>query len=103
MMDQPIHWHKHLCLQLCAVTREVQKRHGELNALREIWESAKDLPADQLLTLILIKAMQVMTVRNGSVFVVDPGEPAALSLLPPSRRWSLPEKMTAKSRTAMCL
>lgn len=34
MMDQPIHWRKHLFLQLGAVTREAQKRHGELNALR---------------------------------------------------------------------
>lgn len=72
---------KYLGLQLGAVTHEAQKRHGEIEALCEISELAKDLPVDRLLMLILNKAMQVMTVRNGSVFVVDPVEPDGLRLV----------------------
>jgi GAF domain-containing protein len=54
----------------------------ELNVLREIAELIRDgMPADQLLTLILDKAMQVMAVHNGSVFLVDPQEADGLRLV----------------------
>jgi len=62
--------------------QDAQKRNAELNALREITELTKDgLPADDLLKLILNKSMQVVSVRNGSVFLVDAADPDGLRLV----------------------
>ncbi len=72
----------HLLMKLEAMNRDSQSRNAELNALREISEITRDgIPADDLLTLILDKAMQVIAVRNGSVFLVDTAEPDGLRLI----------------------
>ena len=62
---------------------EIQKRTDELNVLREIFELTRDeaMPVEDLLKLLLDKAMQVVAVRNGSVFLVDPDEPEGLRLI----------------------
>jgi GAF domain-containing protein len=68
--------------QLEKFQQDSQKRNAELNALREITELTKDgMPAEDLMKLILDKAMQVVAVRNGSVFLVDPAEPDGLRLI----------------------
>lgn len=73
---------KNLTMQLETASRESQSRNAELNALREISDLTRDgIPADDLLKLILNKAMQVIAVRNGSVFLVDPAEPEGLRLI----------------------
>ena len=73
---------KSLAMQLEIFHQESQKRNAELNALRDISELTKNaMPADDLLKLILDKAMQVIAVRNGSVFLVDPAEPEGLRLV----------------------
>ncbi|HLZ18054.1 MAG TPA: GAF domain-containing protein [Smithellaceae bacterium] len=62
--------------------REAAHRVSELNALRDISEMTQDgMPAEDMLKLILNKAMQVVAVRNGSIFVVDPSEPEGLRLV----------------------
>lgn len=69
-------------MKLEAMNRESQNRNAELNALREISELTRDgISADDLLTLILDKAMQVIAVRNGSIFLVDTTEPDGLRLI----------------------
>ncbi len=68
--------------QMEKLRKDLQKRTDELNALREISDLTKDaMPAEDLLTLILDKAMQVVAVRNGSVFLVDSSEPEGLRLI----------------------
>lgn len=72
----------HLTGQMEKFQRETQKRNAELNVLRDISELTKNaMPADDLLKLILDKAMRVVSVRNGSVFLVDPSEPEGLRLV----------------------
>ena len=69
-------------MQLETASRESQNRNAELYALREISDLTRDgMPADDLLKLILNKAMQVIAVGNGSVFLVDPAEPDGLRLI----------------------
>jgi len=73
---------KKFTLQLETLSRESQKRNAELNALREISDLTKNVvPADDLLKLILDKAMQVIAVRNGSLYLVDPSEADGLRLV----------------------
>lgn len=72
----------HFMTKLEAMSRDSLCRNAELNALRDISEITRDgIPADDLLTLILEKAMQVIAVRNGSVFLVDTTEPDGLRLI----------------------
>lgn len=72
----------HLAVHIHAFKQELQKRNTELDILREIIEPARDgLSAEELLTLLLDKAMKVIGVRNGSVFMVDPGELDGLRLI----------------------
>jgi len=62
--------------------REAAHRAAELDALRDISVITQDgMPGEDLLKLILDKAMQVVSVRNGSIFVVDPSEPEGLRLV----------------------
>ena len=68
--------------QLEKIRKDAAHRAAELNALRDISEMTQDeMPAEDLLKLILDKAMQVVSVRNGSIFVVDPAEPDGLRLV----------------------
>ncbi|MDD5167283.1 MAG: GAF domain-containing protein [Syntrophales bacterium] len=56
-------------------TDELNQRIIELNAVKELTEVArKTLHVDELLKLVLEKAMQAVGVKNGSVFLVDPAE-----------------------------
>lgn len=72
----------HLAMQIDVFKQESQKRNTELDTLREIIEPARDgLSAEELLALLLDKAMKVIGVLNGSVFLVDPGEPEGLRLI----------------------
>ena len=58
---------------------ELEQCTIELNATMELTEAAKQtMHVDSLLELLMHKAMQVTTVRNGSVFLVDPAEPEGL-------------------------
>jgi len=71
-----------IALKLENMSHESQRRNMELNTLREISEIIlDDISADDLLTLILDKAMQVIGVRNGSIFLVDTAEPDGLRLI----------------------
>jgi GAF domain-containing protein len=73
---------KDFAVQVEKIRKDAQKRTDELNALREISDLTKDsMPVDDLLSLILDKAMQVVAVRNGSVFLVDSSEPEGLRLI----------------------
>lgn len=65
------------------IRRDTQKRTDELNALREISDLIGDavMPAEEMLSLLLEKTMQVIAVRYGSVFLVDPQEPEGLRLI----------------------
>ncbi|MFO7570375.1 MAG: GAF domain-containing protein [Smithellaceae bacterium] len=58
---------------------ELRQRTDEIDALKEISEMAHENPAtDDLLKMTLYKVMQAVSVRNGSIFVVDPSEPEGL-------------------------
>lgn len=71
-----------LAMQVETFRQETQKRNAELNALREITERIKEgILAEDLLTLIMDKAMQAVCVRNGSVFLVDKAEADGLRLI----------------------
>ena len=73
---------KSLALQTDQFRQEAQKRTAELNALWKISDQTRDaVPVEDLLKLILDKAMQVVAVRNGSVFLVDPAEAEGLRLV----------------------
>ncbi len=64
------------------IRKEAAQRADELNALRDISDlTSHPISADDLLKLILEKAMQVIAVRNGSVFLVDASEPDGLRLV----------------------
>lgn len=53
-------------------TNELNQRIVELNAIKEMTEVAREtLHVDELLKLVLDKAMQAIGVKNGSVFLVD--------------------------------
>lgn len=61
---------------------DLHRRHSELNALKEISELTRNvLAAEELLSFILEKAMSVVGVRNGSVFLVDSSVPEGLRLV----------------------
>lgn len=65
--------------QLGKYAQERQQCINDLNVIREMTELAKNAAnPDDLLKLTLDKAMQVIEVRNGSVFLVDPAEPEGL-------------------------
>jgi len=71
-----------LAMQVEAFQQELQKRNAELNTLREITERIKEgILVDDLLKLIMDKAMQVVCVRNGSMFLVDKAEADGLRLI----------------------
>ena len=71
-----------VALKLENIRNESLRRNAELNALREISEIIRnDISADDLLSLILEKAMQVVGVLNGSIFLVDTTEPDGLRLI----------------------
>ncbi len=71
-----------LVLQMEGFRQDSQKRGEELNAIREITALIQDgISVDELLSVLLDKAMKVIAVRNGSVFRVDPGEPEGLRLV----------------------
>jgi K+-sensing histidine kinase KdpD len=71
-----------VALTIESMSLESQNRNAELDALREISEIIRnDISADDLLTLILEKAMQVVGVLNGSIFLVDTAEPDGLRLI----------------------
>lgn len=60
-------------------TEELNQRIIELNAIKEMTEVAREtLNVDELLKLVLDKAMQAVGVINGSVFLVDPAEAEGL-------------------------
>ncbi len=64
------------------IRMEAARRAAELDALRDISAMMQQgLSADDSLKLILDKAMQVVGVRNGSIFVVDSSEPEGLRLV----------------------
>jgi transcriptional regulator with GAF, ATPase, and Fis domain len=70
---------KNLLDRLKKFAVELEQCTTELNATREMTEAAKQtLHVDGLLELLMHKAMQVTTVRNGSVFLVDPADPDGL-------------------------
>jgi K+-sensing histidine kinase KdpD len=72
---------KDFAVQIEQLRKDAQKRTDELNVLRELSDLTKDaMPTEDLLRLILDKAMEVVAVRNGSVFLVDPSEPEGLRL-----------------------
>jgi len=57
-------------------TAELNQRIVELNAVQEMTEVAREtLHVEELLKLVLNKAMQALGVKNGSVFLVDPSIP----------------------------
>lgn len=71
-----------LAMQVEAFQQETQKRNAELDALWEITERIKEgMLVDDLLKLIMDKAMQVVCVRNGSMFLVDKAEADGLRLI----------------------
>lgn len=73
---------KDFAVQIEKFRKDSQKRTDELNVLREISDLTRDsMPAEDLLKLLLDKAMQVVAVRNGSMFQVDPAEPEGLRLI----------------------
>jgi len=73
---------KKFAVHLEKIRRDAAHRAAELNALRDISEMTQNaVPVDDLLKLILDKAMQVVAVRNGSIFLVDPSEPEGLRLV----------------------
>lgn len=73
---------KDFAVQIEKYRKDAQKRTDELNVLREISDLIKDsMPTEDLLRLILDKAMQVVAVRNGSLFLVDSSEPEGLRLI----------------------
>jgi hypothetical protein len=57
-------------------TDELNQRIIELNAIKEMTEVARHIMhVDELLKLVLNKAMQAIEVKCGSVFLVDPADP----------------------------
>lgn len=60
-------------------TDELNQRIVELNAIKEMTEVAREtLHVDELLKLVLDKAMQAVGVKNGSVFLVDAADAEGL-------------------------
>jgi hypothetical protein len=60
-------------------TAELNQRITELNAIKEMTEVAKEtLHVDELLKLVLDKAMQAIGVKNGSVFLVNQADSEGL-------------------------
>jgi GAF domain-containing protein len=65
--------------QLEKYAQERQRCMNHLQVISEMTELAKNAAnPDELLKITLDKAMQVVEVRNGSVFLVDPTEPEGL-------------------------
>ncbi len=63
-------------------TDELNQRIIELNSIREMTDVAKTtLNVDELLKLVLEKAMQAVGVRNGSVYIVDASEAEGLRFI----------------------
>jgi two-component system cell cycle sensor histidine kinase/response regulator CckA len=60
-------------------TEELNQRISEINAIKEMTEVARQtLHVDELLKLVLDKAMPVVGAKNGSVFLVDSSLPEGL-------------------------
>jgi K+-sensing histidine kinase KdpD len=70
---------KNLLDRLKKFAVELEQCTTELNVTREMTEAAKQTHhVDDLLVLLMHTSMQVTTVRNGSIFLVDPADPEGL-------------------------